>query len=75
MLHGLVWRRILSIPWISVIGGMCYSIYLIHMPILELGANLTSKVGAGLPYSDLSDDTILFVVARRACCPSCLLYP
>jgi peptidoglycan/LPS O-acetylase OafA/YrhL len=51
MLHGLVWRRILSIPWISVIGGMCYTIYLIHMPILELGANLTSKVGAGLPYS------------------------
>jgi len=50
MLHGSVSRRVLSIPWISVIGGMCYTIYLIHMPILEVGANLTSKVGAGLPY-------------------------
>jgi len=50
MLHGVVWRWVLSIPWISVIGGMCYTIYLIHMPILEVGANLTNKVGAGLPY-------------------------
>ncbi len=50
MLHGVIWRRILSISWVSVIGGMCYSIYLIHMPVLELGANFTSQLGAGLPY-------------------------
>lgn len=50
MLNGKNWRRFLSLPWVSAIGGMCYSIYLIHMPILEAGANLTSKLGAGLPY-------------------------
>jgi peptidoglycan/LPS O-acetylase OafA/YrhL len=50
MLHGKVWRKFLSLSWVSLIGGMCYSIYLIHMPILEVGANLTSKIGAGVPY-------------------------
>ena len=50
MLHGLIWRKFLSLPSVSVIGGMCYSIYLIHMPILEVGATLTSRFGTGLPY-------------------------
>ena len=50
MLHGLRWRWLLSMAWVSVIGGMCYTIYLIHMPILEVGANITSRFGVGLPY-------------------------
>lgn len=29
-------RRILSIPWIATIGGMCYSIYLVHYPLFVL---------------------------------------
>ena len=28
--------RILSFKWISIIGGMCYTIYLIHLPLMEL---------------------------------------
>ena len=51
MLQGLVFRKFLSLGWVSVIGGMCYSIYLIHMPILEVAANVTARrVGVGLPY-------------------------
>jgi peptidoglycan/LPS O-acetylase OafA/YrhL len=30
------WKKIFSIKWISIIGGMCYSIYLIHFPVMEI---------------------------------------
>lgn len=29
------WGKIFSFRWISLIGGMCYSIYLVHQPILS----------------------------------------
>ena len=45
-------KRLFQIPLVAVIGGMCYSVYLIHLPILEAMSNFTVKVGrsAGLPY-------------------------
>lgn len=30
------WKKVFSIKVISVIGGMCYSIYLIHLPVISL---------------------------------------
>jgi peptidoglycan/LPS O-acetylase OafA/YrhL len=33
---GAFFRRFLSLPWIFTIGGMCYTIYLIHLPILQV---------------------------------------
>lgn len=37
-------RRLLSMPWITVIGGMCYSIYLLHFQIISAVGRITSKV-------------------------------
>ena len=34
-------KRILSVPLISIIGGMCYTIYLLHFPMLHV----FSKIG------------------------------
>jgi peptidoglycan/LPS O-acetylase OafA/YrhL len=28
------WKKIFSIKWISIIGGMCYTVYLIHLPVM-----------------------------------------
>jgi peptidoglycan/LPS O-acetylase OafA/YrhL len=44
-LHGRVFRRVLSLRWIAIIGGMCYSIYLLHYPILVVGAKVLHAVG------------------------------
>ena len=33
--YGRLMHRFLSISWVAIIGGMCYTIYLIHLPILE----------------------------------------
>lgn len=34
--NGLLLNKCLSNQWITAIGGMCYTIYLIHLPFLEL---------------------------------------
>lgn len=37
--------------WVSAIGGMCYSIYLLHLPAAEFFARVLTPVTNGLPYS------------------------
>ena len=34
--EGAFFRRFFSRPWVFTIGGMCYTIYLIHLPILQV---------------------------------------
>ncbi|MEL6634085.1 MAG: acyltransferase [Bacteroidota bacterium] len=40
---GPLLNRMITNPWITAIGGMCYTIYLIHLPILELQFTFTEK--------------------------------
>ncbi len=35
-LNGNIFNRFLSRPWIVAVGGMCYTIYLLHLPILHV---------------------------------------
>ena len=37
-------RKVLGNELIAVIGGMCYSIYLIHLPILEVASSVSCRV-------------------------------
>ena len=40
-----IWvNRFVTLPWITAIGGMCYSIYLIHLPITELFIRITGHL-------------------------------
>ncbi len=38
------WKNLLSIQWISIIGGMCYSIYLLHLLIMSAVTKLLIKI-------------------------------
>lgn len=38
------WKKILSIQWISVVGGMCYSIYLIHLMVMSATTRLLQEI-------------------------------
>ena len=49
-LYGTYIRKCLRIHAIALIGGMCYTTYLIHLPILEVIAGFSVKLGRGLPY-------------------------
>lgn len=36
-------KAFLGLPWIALIGGACYSIYLVHVPVIHAGAQILSK--------------------------------
>lgn len=38
------WKNLLSVQWISIIGGMCYSIYLLHMMIMSAVTKVLVKM-------------------------------
>ncbi len=42
--RGVLFRRFLQNPWVAVIGGMCYTIYLTHLPLLELQMTFTKNL-------------------------------
>lgn len=72
-LNGHFVKRLLSIGWVTVIGGMCYSIYLLHLGIFEAVAGKVTKIGLGAPigiYFPLQ--FVLFTIA--ALIPSLLFY-
>jgi len=39
--RGVITNRIMTNPWITTIGGMCYTIYLFHNPLIGALASLT----------------------------------
>lgn len=42
--HGKFSLKLLCHPWITAIGGMCYTIYLIHLPLVEGLIRLTKHI-------------------------------
>ena len=48
--RGRILNRIFINRWITAIGGMCYSIYLIHYEVISAAGRFTRKISEGLPY-------------------------
>lgn len=48
--RGWLCSRLFSLRWVTVIGGMCYSIYLIHHNIISAVAQFSIRFAEGLPY-------------------------
>ncbi len=44
---GVAFRQMLQNTWIAVTGGMCYTIYLIHLPMLEGFMHISNKIAVG----------------------------
>lgn len=49
--RGVLSNRLISTPWITAIGGMCYSIYLIHYEVISAVGRVTKTFGQQLPNS------------------------
>jgi peptidoglycan/LPS O-acetylase OafA/YrhL len=61
-LRGRVTSSILGRPWIYTVGGMCYSIYLLHYPMLLFASRFTSSIAIGAPFvAQFAVQTILLV--------------
>lgn len=47
--RGVVSNRLISIRWVTAIGGMCYSIYLVHYEVISAVGRVTKRFGQPLP--------------------------
>ena len=67
--RGRSFTALLRRPWIAAIGGMCYTIYLIHLPLLEALTPLTNRLvftnifGLHLLWQVLLVFPVVFVVS------------
>ncbi len=50
IIYGKYTRKLLSISWISIIGGMCYTLYLMHLPLLEAFYSFIGRFGQWSGY-------------------------
>lgn len=48
--RGVIVNRLLSNRWITAIGGMCYSIYLLHYDVISAVCRFTKGIGVEAPY-------------------------
>ena len=78
--HGVFLKRFLSLTFVSTVGGMCYSIYLLHNYGISLAGRYSEMLGASLPFSlrlflqlilmtpvILATSGIFFVLVERPC--------
>ncbi|HSS98754.1 MAG TPA: acyltransferase [Terriglobales bacterium] len=67
--RGRILNHIFINRWVTVIGGMCYSIYLIHYEVISAVGRFTKKISEGLPYwLHLSIQTFFVGVAVLVVC-------
>ena len=67
--RGRLMNWFFSNRWITAIGGMCYSIYLIHYEVISAAGRLTKRVSEGLPYwAHLSVQIVLVGAAVLLVC-------
>lgn len=60
--RGTLTSRVLGTPAIATIGGMCYSIYLLHFPLISILGRHTIRVGArSAPWIHLLIQTAIIV--------------
>jgi peptidoglycan/LPS O-acetylase OafA/YrhL len=48
--RSIIVARFLRMDWIVIIGGMCYTIYLVHLPLLEGLIRVTRYLSIGTSY-------------------------
>jgi peptidoglycan/LPS O-acetylase OafA/YrhL len=66
--RGVLLSRSLSHRWVTTIGGMCYSIYLVHEPLICFFGKLTSRVAMSHSISvNASTQAVLLVLPVLFC--------
>ena len=67
--RGRILNHIFVNRWITAIGGMCYSIYLIHYEVISAVGRFTKRVSEGVPYwLHLSIQTVLVGISVLLIC-------
>lgn len=61
-LRGRYVRSLLRNRWVTACGGMCYSIYLLHVPLISLAGRATMRLAAGDFLTDFVVQLVLLAV-------------
>ncbi|MBX3114087.1 MAG: acyltransferase [Fimbriimonadaceae bacterium] len=72
-IHGGGFKRLLSVNGIATFGGMCYSIYLIHLPAMEFIASPVGRLLRGAPFELYLPVQIVLMICL-AMVPSLIYY-
>jgi peptidoglycan/LPS O-acetylase OafA/YrhL len=78
--RGSAMQRLLSNRWLTTIGGMCYTIYLLHYPFISALGRRTIHLGVGTSFTEhfliqfaiivpgiLAIGTLYFIFIERPC--------
>ena len=60
--YGKVLHKFLSISWVAIIGGMCYTLYLIHLPLMEGFYSFIGKFGQWSGYFGQLSISLIFLL-------------
>lgn len=72
--RGALFRRAVSLRWIAVIGGMCYTIYLWHLPLMRVLQARIPSVGGGFLAEYALHAAVLVTAALAASAVLFLLF-
>jgi peptidoglycan/LPS O-acetylase OafA/YrhL len=70
--RGLAGRTVLGWPWITLIGGACYSIYLVHLPLMHAGGEIIAHIIR--PGSLVLSVILCWVILVPACLAGGLIF-
>ena len=56
------WRRLLTVPAVSIAGGMCYSIYLLHQRVIDAVHPLASRILPAMSFPAAMVATAILVL-------------
>lgn len=66
--YGRILHRFLSISWVAIIGGMCYTLYLIHLPLMEGYYSFIGKFGQWSGYIGQLSISLTFLLPLLLLC-------
>lgn len=55
-------RKFCALPWVSLIGGACYSIYLVHLQVIQVLSSMVFKLAPGLSLPGVALAMMLIAV-------------
>jgi peptidoglycan/LPS O-acetylase OafA/YrhL len=66
VLRGRVFHAVLTLPWIAVIGGMCYTLYLWHYPFMRVLQGRLTGLRTGDFLTDYAVQSAILIAATIA---------
>jgi peptidoglycan/LPS O-acetylase OafA/YrhL len=65
--RSIIFQKAFAFPLLVTIGGMCYTIYLIHSPVISIAGRLIKDPAAFVPLGIAAASLAFFILIERPC--------